>query len=140
MKLEALGGGCLTELGALKTAEPLAQLVEARVEAFPAGRKEIDEHLDVSDARMALGIECLLDALQASRLLSREPANLGQVAGDRQDLAARGLLNRAAKLLWDSGLELSRNFSKLRELAAGLLEDAAQLRHIRIARTQVANA
>jgi S-adenosylmethionine:tRNA ribosyltransferase-isomerase len=72
----------------LQPAEHRFHSSKPRVDAFPAGRDEIDEQSEVVDARVALGQEIALETLEAADHLVREPADLGEVAADRLRLVA----------------------------------------------------
>ena len=98
--------------GALDTVEHALEPVEAPLDPAPARRDEVDDEREVLDARPALGGDVALEALEPPDDLRREPSHLGDVARDGQDLGPHAVLDRAAELLGDAGLELG---SGLRE-------------------------
>ncbi len=70
--------------------------VEPLLDAPPAGGDELDEECEVVDARVPLGEEVALDALEAADQLVHQAADLGEVARDRQDLLAKPVLHGVA--------------------------------------------
>ena len=135
-----MGDRRLGKLAAFETAEASLELAEARIEPLPARRQEVNEHIQIRNARLPLGLERFLYAFEASDLLSRQPAYLGQVPSDRQHLFVHGLLKAAAHQLRDRRLELGCNLRERRELGACALEDTVQYGRIGGAVAQKADA
>jgi len=106
---------------------------EAVVDALPAGADQIDEKRQIVDAPMAFGEQVALEPLQATDCLSHEPAHLGEVASDRQDLYPQALLHRLAYLRRERALELGSRLRERFDLRASPFERRLDRRRIRTA-------
>ena len=98
------------------------------VDAAPAGRDEVDEEREVVDARVPLGEQVALDALEPAEQLVHQAAHLGEVARDRQDLRAEAVLDRVADACRQRRLELGRRRGERLDLVARALEGGVDLR------------
>ena len=76
--------------------EASLQAGEALVDAPPAGRDQIHEECEIVHAGMALRERVALDPLEPPDRAAREPADLGELPGDRKRLGAEPLLNGLA--------------------------------------------
>jgi S-adenosylmethionine:tRNA ribosyltransferase-isomerase len=121
------GDGAVLERALDAVHDPL-EAVEPPLDAAPAGGDEIDEEREVLDPRLALGREVALQPLEPANGLGGEPADLRNVAGDRQDLGPETLLESAAKLLRDARLELGRGLGKRLEAVLRLREGGLDVR------------
>ena len=74
-------------------------LLQAGVDALPAGRDEVDEEREVVDTRVALGEQVALEPLEPADRLVQQAADLGDVTRDRQHLGAKPIVYRGADLL-----------------------------------------
>jgi S-adenosylmethionine:tRNA ribosyltransferase-isomerase len=101
---------------------------EPLVDAAPARCDEVDEEREVVDARMPLGEEVALDALEPAKQLVHQAAHLGEVARDRQDLRPQAVLDRVADACRQRRLELCRGSGERLDLVAGALERGVDLR------------
>lgn len=107
---------------------------EPLVDAAPAGRDEIDEQGEVVDARVPLGEEVALDALEPADQLVHQAAHLGEVAGDREHLGAQSVLDCVPDARGQGGLELRRRRGERLDLVACALEGRVHLRRLHAAR------
>jgi S-adenosylmethionine:tRNA ribosyltransferase-isomerase len=120
---DAVHGGAALLVGdaRLDAREPL-------VDTAPARRDEIDEEREVVDARVPLGEEVSLDALEPAEQLVHEAAHLGEVACDGQDLGPQSVLDGIADASRQRRLELCRGSGERLDLVAGTLERGVDLR------------
>ena len=122
-----LGDSCLD------TCEPL-------IDAPPSRRDEIDEECQVVHARMPLGEQVAFDTLESAKQLVHEPAHLGQVTCDRQDLGSEAVLDGIADACGQRRLELGRSGRECLDLVARALEGGVDLRGLDAAGGGLPNA
>ena len=112
---------------ALETVERPLDAVEAALDAAPAGGGQVDEQSQIFDPRASLGLERGLEALEPADGLRREAAQLREVAGHGEHLAAHALVER----LGDAGrkrlLDLRGLGRERREALARPLECDGQI-------------
>ena len=107
------GAGRLERL--FDAAQPLVDRTPARVD-------QVDEQAEIVDARASLGEQLRLDPLQPPDRLVREPAHLGELAGDRPGLDPDPLADGVADLARQRCLELCGGGRERLDLGAGPLE------------------
>ena len=98
-------------LGALES-------LEACVDAFPTRADEVDEEREIVHSSVPLGEELALESLESADRLVEKPADLGDVARNRQYLRSQAVPNGASDLSGDRRLELGCRNGKRLELAA----------------------
>ena len=87
----------------LEPAQDRFHASEARIDALPSGRDEIDEQSEIVDARVALGEQVSLQTLEAPDDLVHQPTDLGEVATDRPRLVADRLPDAGGQRVLQSG-------------------------------------
>jgi S-adenosylmethionine:tRNA ribosyltransferase-isomerase len=99
---------------------------EALVHRAPAGRDEVNEKREVVDARVALGEQVALDALEPADHLVQEAAHLGEVTRARTEVLLQPVLDR----LGQPGLHLRRGGGERLDLVACALERGLDRRRL----------
>jgi hypothetical protein len=99
--------GALVER-ALQTIDNALHPVEASLDSVPARRDEVDQKSQILNSGAPLGVQVALKPLEASDGLAGEPAHLGDVAPDGEDLCPEALLDSFADASWHGRLELGR--------------------------------
>lgn len=102
-------------LSALESFEP-------HVHAAPAGAHEVDEQREIVDARVALRQKVVLEPLEAPDRLVQQPADLGNMARDREDLDSEPVLHGRSHTRGNRRLELGRGRCERLDLAPRTLE------------------
>src|SRR4029453_1852924 len=110
------------DLGAAAGVELALDARQADVDAAPTRGDEIDEQGQVVDSCVPLGQEVVLEPLQAPDRLSREPAHLGELLGNRSRLGSNTVANRLPDLPWERGLERRGALGELLDLCPRPLE------------------
>lgn len=99
--------GALVER-ALQTIDDPLHPVEPSLDSVPARCDQVDQKSQILNPGAPLGIQVALKPLEASDRLAREPAHLGDVAPDGEDLGAEALLDSFAHAIRHGRLELGR--------------------------------
>ena len=113
---------------------------EPLIDAAPPGGDEINEQREVVDARVALGEQIGLDALEPAEELVHQAAYLGEMAGNRQHLRAEAVLHRVTDAGGKRRLELGRGGGQRFDLVAWALESRIDLSGLDAACCGVCNA
>ena len=114
--------------------QPPLESFEPRVDASPARAHEVDEEREVVHASVALGEQVALEPLEAPDCLVEEPADLGDVPRNGEDLRPEAVANGRPDLCRDTCLELGRRGGERFDLRPRALErrlDAGVLRPAR---------
>jgi len=128
-RADRLSVGCPAALEAL----------EACVHTAPPRTHEVDEEREIVHAGMALCEDIAFETLEAADRLVEEPADLGDVPGNRQDLGPKAVAYRIADLGRDRRLELSGARRERLDLLPRTLERRLEERRLRTARCRVCN-
>ena len=121
----------------LHAVEDALGAVEAPLDAAPAGADQLDEEGQVLQSVPALGGDLRLEPVESPDELSGQPAHLGDLARDRQDLGMHPLLDRGTETLRHDRLELGGRPRKLVERASGPLERVLEIDPARRLRSSV---
>jgi len=116
------------------------EALEAGVHTAPPRAHEVDEEREIVHAGMALGEDIAFETLEAADRLVEQPADLGDVPGDRQDLGPKPVAYRLADLDRDRRLELCGARRERLDLLPRTLERRLEERRLRTARCCVCNA
>ena len=100
---------------------------EPLVDAAPPGGDEIDEQGEVVDARVPLGEEVALDALEPAEELVHQAAHLCEMARHREHLRPQPVLDGVADARGEGGLELGSRGGERFDLVASALEGGVDL-------------
>ena len=103
---------------------------EPRIDSFPARAHEVDEQREIIDARVPLGEQRTLEALEPTDRLVEEPTNLGYVSRDREHLHPEAVTNGTSDLGRDRGLELGCSDRERLDLESRALERRFERRRL----------
>ncbi len=116
------------------------EALEAGVHTAPPRAHEVHEEREIVHAGMALGEDIAFETLEAADRLVEEPADLGDLPCDRQDLGPKPVAYRLADLGRNRRLELCGACSECLDLLPRTLERRLEERRLRTARCCVCNA
>ena len=106
---------------------PLLEAFEPSVDAAPARADEVDEEGEVVHSGMAFGEQVPLEPLEPSDRMIQQPADLRDVARNREDLVAKPVTHSRSHLGGDGGFEpgggRGEGFDLLTRALEGGLED-----------------
>ena len=95
---------------------------ESFVDASPARREQVDEEPEIVHARMPLGEDVALEALEPAEQLVHQPTHLGELASDGACLGCDTFLDGLADLRRQRRLELSRGRGEVFETLSCALQ------------------
>jgi S-adenosylmethionine:tRNA ribosyltransferase-isomerase len=98
---------------------------DAHVDAFPARGDQIDEERQIVDARVPLGEQVAVDALEPADEAVHQPANLGEVAAHRLGLVAHRIADECRQRLFQRRRRRGQSFDLLARLAEESIERGA---------------
>ena len=103
---------------------------ESFVDASPARREQVDEEPEIVHARMPLGEDVALEALEPAEQLVHQPTHLGELASDGACLGCDTFLDGLADLRRQGGLELSGRGSEILETLPRALQCCLDVRRV----------
>ena len=118
---------------ALEPVDRALEPVESPLDAAPSRRHELDEDVQIVDARAPFGVDVELQPLEAADGLAGEPADLRDVPPDRKRLGAHAFANRGTKTLGDGRLEFRRSLRKQLERVTCALDRSLEHRRVGMA-------
>jgi hypothetical protein len=99
--------------GAVRRRQAFLDALEPPLDALPARRDQVDEHCEIVEAGVSLGLELTRETLEPPDRQARQPAHLRQLPPDGGGLRLNSFANRAPDLLRKRSLQLRREHRQL---------------------------
>ena len=118
-------------IGVVHVAALPLEALEPLVDSTPARADEIDEKREIVDARMPLRQHVALEPFEPANRLVQEPADLGDMACDGEDLRAQAVPDGVSDVRGDGRLELRCGRRQCLDLTPRALESGLDLARLR---------